>query len=70
MIHTDKYFSHPVVLKATSHLDDFVTIDTCYEIEPLSLDRSGSIGGTFLKVVSYVSNDAAIYTPHSSPIDA
>ena len=61
MIHTDKYYSQPTVFKVTSCLPDrHITLDTHGNVSKMQ-SITGKIGNTFLRVVSYVSNDAAVY---------
>lgn len=58
MIQTDKYYHRPVVCKNLSSLDGRIQLDTHTGID---LDALGYISGTFMKPVSFVSNNAAIY---------
>ena len=62
MIQTDKYYSCPVVCKPISCIRDTVQLDMSawfsderYRV----IDSQGFIRGTYMKVVSYVSNNAA-----------
>ena len=62
MIHTDKFYHQPTVFKMISCLDTHITLDTCTaQGRSLHLDNLGYVDGTYLKPVSYVSNDAAAY---------
>ena len=61
MIHTDKYYSQPTVFKVTSCLPDrHITLDTHGNVSKMQ-SITGKIGNTYMRVVSYVSNDAAAY---------
>ena len=61
MIHTDKYYAQPTVFKVTTCLaDKHITLDTHGNVSKMQ-SITGKIGNTFLRVVSYVSNDAAVY---------
>ena len=60
MIHTDKYYANPVVYRmVTCNEDKYITLDTGLGARP---DRVGFLPGTYLKPVSYVSNDAPNYS--------
>ena len=63
MIQTDKYYHQPVVCKNVSCLDAFIQLDTCKLAgdNGLQYDVLGCVSGTFMKPVSYVSNNAAVY---------
>ena len=59
MIHTDTRYGRPVVYKMTTSLSDkFIQLDT-WESSLESPDKF--LGNTFLRPVSFVSNDAAVY---------
>ena len=58
MIQTDKYYHRPVVCRNLSSLDGNIQLDTHGGID---FDAFGYITGTFMKPVSFVSNNAAIY---------
>ena len=61
MIHTDKYYSQPTVFKVTSCLPDrHITLDTHGNVSKMQ-SITGKVGNTFMRIVSYVSNDAAVY---------
>ena len=61
MIHTDKYYSQPTVFRLTTWLDDkFIQLDTHGNVSKMQ-SIAGNIGNTFMRAVSYVSNDAANY---------
>ena len=62
MIHTDKFYAQPTVFKLTTCLEDkYIQLDTHGDISKMQ-SITGKIGNTFMRVVSYVSNDAAAYT--------
>ena len=58
MIQTDKYYHRPVVCKNLSSLDGRIQLDTHTGID---FDAFGYIAGTYMKPVSFVSNNAAVY---------
>ncbi len=61
MIHTDKYYAKPTVFKVTTCLaDKHITLDTHGNVSKMQ-SITGKIGNTYLRAVSYVSNDAAAY---------
>ena len=61
MIHTDKYYAQPTVFKLTTCLKDkYVQLDTHGDVSEMN-SLSGKIGNTFMRAVSYVSNDAPVY---------
>jgi len=61
MIHTDTKYSQPTVFKLTTSLHDkYITLDTHGRIDEMISD-TGKLGNTFMKAVSYVSNNAASY---------
>ena len=61
MIHTDKYYSQPTVFKLTTCLSDkYIQLDTHGNVSVME-SSIGKIGNTFMRAVSYVSNDAAVY---------
>jgi len=60
MIHTDTRYGRPVVYKmTTSWPDKFIQLDTWENVHMEGSDKF--LGNTFLKPVSFVSNDAAVY---------
>jgi len=63
MIQTDKYYHNPVVCKTISCLDNHIQLDTVVTAgdKGLVFDSLGYVSGTFMKPVSYVSNNAAVY---------
>ena len=61
MIHTDKYYAQPTVYKLTTSLDDkFLQLDTHGDVSKMN-SITGKLGNTFMRPVSYVSNNAATY---------
>ena len=61
MIHTDKYYAQPTVFKLTTCLKDkYVQLDTHGDVSEMN-SISGKVGNTFMRAVSYVSNNAAAY---------
>jgi hypothetical protein len=61
MIHTDKYYAQPTVFKVTTCLKDkHITLDTHGDVSQMN-SITGKIGNTFMRAVSYVSNNAAVY---------
>ena len=61
MIHTDTQYAQPTVFKLTTNLrDKHITIDTHGRVSKM-MSITGRLGNTYMKVVSYVSNNAAIY---------
>ena len=61
MIHTDKYYAQPTVYKLTTCLDDkFLQLDTHGDVSKMN-SITGKLGNTFMRPVSYVSNNAATY---------
>ena len=64
MIQTDKYYSCPVVCKPISMRNDTIQLDACAQLmdeRQMVIDRQGYLRGTYLKVISFVSNNAAVY---------
>ena len=61
MIHTDLYYGRPVVYKLTTNLrDKYITLDSWKD--PLSHEQTNQfVANTYLRPVSFVSNDAAVY---------
>ena len=61
MIHTDVYYGRPVVYKLTTNLrDKYITLDSW--MDPFNYKNTGrTIPNTYLRPVSFVSNDAAVY---------
>ena len=61
MIHTDKYYAQPTVFKLTTCLaDKLITMDPIGNVSQMNSD-TGKVGNTFMRAVSYVSNNAAVY---------
>lgn len=61
MIHTDTRYAQPTVFKLTTSLEDkYIQLDTHGDVSKMQ-SITGKIGNTFMRVVSYVSNDAAAY---------
>ena len=61
MIHTDKFYTQPTVFKLTTCLKDkHITLDTHGDVSKMQ-STTGKIGHTFMRAVSYVSNNAAVY---------
>ena len=61
MIHTDVYYGRPVVYKLTTSLrDKYITLDSW--MEPINYKQTiKDVANTYLRPVSFVSNDAAAY---------
>ena len=61
MIHTDVYYGRPVVYKLTTSLrDKYITLDSWEQ--PVNYKQtSKDVPNTYLRPVSFVSNDAAVY---------
>ena len=63
MIQTDRYYNCPVVCKPISCVRDYIQLDTptwTSDERYRVIDSRGYIRGTYMKVVSFVSNNAAI----------
>lgn len=61
MIHTDTRYAQPTVFKLTTSLEDkYIQLDTHGNVSKMQ-SITGKIGNTFMRAVSYVSNDAAVY---------
>ncbi len=61
MIHTDKHYSQPTVFKLTTCLKDkYIQLDTHGDVSKMQ-SITGKMGNTFMRAVSYVSNNAAAY---------
>ena len=61
MIHTDTQYSQPTVFKLTTNLHDkLIQLDTHGNVSKMQ-SITGKIGNTFMRAVSYVSNDAAVF---------
>ena len=61
MIHTDTRYAQPTVFKLTTNLaDKYIQLDTHGDVSEMN-SATGKVGNTFMRVVSYVSNDAAVY---------
>jgi len=61
MIQTDKYYHNPVVYEVISSLDNRIQLDTVTGNHGLVYDSLGYVSGIFMKPVSFVSNNAAVY---------
>ena len=61
MIHTDVYYGRPVVYKLTTSLrDKYITLDSW--MDPINYKQTNKdVVNTYLRPVSFVSNDAAVY---------
>ncbi|NDH04103.1 MAG: hypothetical protein EBY40_13445 [Marivivens sp.] len=59
MIHTDTKYAQPTVFKLITSLPD-IQLDTHGDVSKMQ-SITGKIGNTYMRVVSYVSNDAAAY---------
>ena len=65
MIQTDKYYSCPVVCKPISCMNEYIQLDASAwmrDERDIVLDSQGFIRGTYMKVVSFVSNNAPAYS--------
>ena len=61
MIHTDIFYARPTVFKLTTSLrDKYIQLDMYGDASEV-LSVSGRLANTYMNVVSYVSNDAAVY---------
>jgi len=61
MMHTDTKYQQPTVFKLTTCLiDKYIQLDTHGNVSNME-SITGKIGNTFMRAVSYVSNDAAVY---------
>ncbi len=61
MIHTDTRYAQPTVFKLTTcGADKYIQLDTHGDVSEMN-SATGKVGNTFMRVVSYVSNDAAAY---------
>ena len=61
MIHTDTQYSQPTVFKLTTNLrDKLIQLDTHGNVSKMQ-SITGKIGNTFMRAVSYISNDAAVF---------
>lgn len=62
MMHTDKYYVRPTVYKFTTNFEDkLIQLDSWEHTNNASVSPEQTLGKTFLKPVSYVSNDAGVY---------
>ena len=63
MIHTDKYYVRPTVYKFTTNLKDkLIQLDGwTHLVNHRQITSEETLGTTYLKPVSYVSNDAGVY---------
>jgi len=61
MIHTDVYYGRPIVYKLTTSLrDKYITLDSW--MDPVNYKQTNrDVPNTYLRPVSFVSNDAAVY---------
>jgi len=65
MIQTDKYYSCPVVCKPISCKNEYIQLDASAWMSDERnsvIDSQGYIRGTYMKVVSFVSNNAPVYS--------
>ena len=65
MIQTDKYYSCPVVCKPISCMNEYIQLDASAWMSDERnsvIDSQGYIRGTYMKVVSFVSNNAPAYS--------
>ena len=63
MMHTDRYYCRPTVYKMTTNFSDkLIQLDT-FMLKCLqgTVSAEVTLGNTYLKPVSFVSNDAAVY---------
>tara|TARA_Y100000994_G_scaffold68166_1_gene55711 strand:- start:2877 stop:3074 length:198 start_codon:yes stop_codon:yes gene_type:complete len=61
MIHTDTRYAQPTVFKLTTNLaDKYIQLDTFGDVSKMN-SVTGRVGNTFMRVVSYVSNNAGVY---------
>ena len=61
MIHTDTRYAQPTVFKLTTSLrDKYIQLDTHGDVSKME-SITGKIGNMYMRVASYVSNDAAVY---------
>jgi len=61
MIHTDTKYAQPTVFKLITSLPDkYIQLDTHGDVSKMQ-SITGKIGNTYMRAVSYVSNDAAAY---------
>jgi len=62
MMHTDKYYVRPTVYKFTTNFaDKLIQLDSWEHPNNASVFPEQTLGNTYLKPVSYVSNDAGVY---------
>lgn len=62
MIHTDIYYAQPTVFRLTTCLrDKYIQLDTHGDVSRME-SITGKVGNTFMRIVSYVSNNAAVIT--------
>ena len=63
MMHTDKCYVRPTVYKFTTNFKDkLIQLDSWELTNNVSVSPEQTLGNTFLKPVSYVSNDAGVYS--------
>ena len=70
MMHTDRYYCRPTVYKMTTNFSDkLIQLDT-FMLRCLQDDISAekTLGNSYLKPVSFVSNDAAVYPDYLDDI--
>ena len=61
MIQTDTQYAQPTVFKLTTNLPDkHIQLDTHGNVSKMQ-SITGKIGNTYMRAVSYVSNNAGIY---------
>ena len=70
MLHTDKYYVRPTVYKFTTNFQDkLIQLDGwTHLVDHKQITSEETLGTTYLKPVSYVSNDAGVY-PDLSDIE-
>ena len=70
MLHTDKFYVRPTVYKLTTNLEDkLIQLDGwSHLIHHKQITSEETLGATYLKPVSYVSNDAGVYPDLSDDI--
>ena len=64
MIQTDTYYACPIVCKPISMHNKAIQLDASAQLmdeRHMVIDKQGYLRGTYMKVVSFVSNNAAVY---------
>ena len=62
MLHTDRYYVRPTVYKLTTNFKDkLIQLDSWEHTNNVSVPPEKTLGNTYLKPVSYVSNNAGVY---------